>query len=140
MAALGTRSLVLTIGGTDYTAQCSRVEITTAEADSAFVSYADASNGGAREYTLEFTAYQDFAAATGLWDKIWTAAGTTVAFIAKPYGNATATAAQPHFSGNAIITEADGVLIGGSADTNATAKQTFDGAWVCTAKPTRVVV
>lgn len=138
MAALGTRSLVLTIGGTDYTAQVSKAVITSGEADSDFTTFSAAAAGGSREYRLEFTAVQDLATST-LWDKVWTAAGTSVAFILKPYGNATASATQPHYTGNATITEPDGDFIGGEADSSTTARMTFEASWVLDAKPTKVI-
>lgn len=139
MTALGTRTLVLTIGGTDYTAQVSKAVITSKAADSDFVTFADAAQGGLREYALEFIGVQDMATAT-LWDKVWTAAGTTVAYLLKPYGNVAATAAQPHYSGNLTITEPDGDFIGGEADSSTTARMTFEGKWILTAKPTKVTV
>ena len=137
MAALGTRSLVISIGGTDYTAQVSNCRITSGESDSDFVSFADAAAGGVREYRIEFTGVQDTATGT-LWDRVWTSAGTTVAFLLKPSGNTTASAAQPHYSGNADITEPDGDLLGGEANASATAKFTFECSWVLTAKPTKL--
>lgn len=137
MAALGTRLLTLSIGGTDYTAQISKAVITSGEADSDFVTFADAAAGGKREYRLEFTAVQDMATAT-LWDKVWTSAGTSVAYILKPYGNAAASATQPHYSGNAVITEPDGDFIGGEADSSVSARMTFECSWVLDAKPTKV--
>ena len=137
MAALGTRALVLTIGATDYTAQVSKAVITSGEADSDFVTFANAAAGGAREYRLEFTAVQDLATTT-LWDKVFTSAGTSVAYLLKPYGNATASATQPHYSGNATVTEPDGDFIGGEADASTTARMTFECSWVLDAKPTKV--
>lgn len=137
MAALGTRQLVLTIGGTDYTAQVSKAVIVSAEADSDFTTFADAAAGGAREYRLEFTAVQDPATGT-LWDKVFTSAGTSAAFILKPAGGTTASTSQPHFTGNAVITEPDGDFIGGEADSSDSARFTFECSWVLTAKPTRV--
>jgi len=137
MAALGTRLLVLTIGGTDYTAQVSKAVITSGEADADFVTFADAAAGGAREYRLDFTAVQDLVTGT-LWDKVWTSAGTSVAYILKPYGNATATATQPHYSGNATVTEPDGDFVGGEADSSTSARFTFECSWVLSAKPTKV--
>lgn len=138
MAALGTRLLTVSIGGTDYSAQVSDCRITSGEADSDFVSFADAATGGAREYALEFTAVQDPATGT-LWDKIWTAAGTTVAVIIKPAGGTTASATQPHFTGNVVVSEPDGDLLGGEADASTSARFTFEAAWKFTAKPTRLV-
>jgi len=139
MAALGTRSLVLSIGGTDVTTQISKSVVTSKAADSDFVSFADAAAGGLREYALEFTGVQDPATGT-LWDKVWTGAGTTVAYILKPFGNAAASVAQPHYSGNLTITEPDGDMLGGEADASTTARMTFEAAWVLSGKPVKVTV
>lgn len=137
MAGLGTRLLELTIGGEDVTAEVSKAVIVSGEADSDFVTFADAAAGGKREYRLEFTAVQD--AETGsLWDKIWSAAGTTVPFVLMPYGNEIPSTTQPHFSGNVTVTEPDGDLIGGEADASTTARFVIEGSWVLDAKPTKV--
>jgi hypothetical protein len=137
MAGIGTRSLVITIGGTDYTAEVSNARIVSGESDADFVTFASAATGGSREYRLEFTAVQD-AASASLWRQVWDNAGDTVAFLLKPYGNAAASVGQPHFSGNATITEPDGDLLGGEANASTTARFTFDASWVCDAKPTLV--
>lgn len=137
MASLGTRQLVISIGGTDYTAQVSNCEITSQAAESDVTTFAEAAAGGLREYRLKFTAIQDLAVGT-VWDRIWTAAGTTAAVLIKPYGNATATVAQPHYSGNVTITEPDGTLIGGEANASTTSRFTFEAEWVYAAKPTKV--
>lgn len=139
MAGIDKRLLKISVAGTDYTAQVSKAVITSGESDSDFVTFADAAAGGAREYKLEFTAVQD-AAAASLWDKVWSAAGTTVACILKPYGNAAASATQPHYSFNAVVSEPDGDLIGGEADSSVTARQVIECAWTLEAKPTKVVV
>lgn len=139
MAALGTRTLVLTVGGTDYTAQVSKAEITSAESESDFVTFEDAANGGARDYFFEFTAVQDAETGT-LWDKVWTAPGSSIACLLKPYGNAAASATQPHYSFTATVTEPDGPLLGGEANKSTTAKMTFSCKWALAAKPTKVTV
>ncbi|HEY0696449.1 MAG TPA: hypothetical protein VGD43_01395 [Micromonospora sp.] len=137
MAALGTRLLKITVGGTDYTAQVSKAVITSTEADADFVTFADAAAGGAREYKLEFTAVQDLATTT-LWDKVWSTPGTSVACVLMPYGNATPSVTQPHYTFNATITEPDGDFLGGEADASTTARMLFECAWVLAAKPTKV--
>jgi hypothetical protein len=137
MAAIGTRTLVLTVAGTDYTAQVSKAVVGSAAAESDFVTFADAAAGGARDYTFNFVAVQD-AVTTTLWDKVFTAAGTSVACILKPYGNATASPTQPHFTFNATVTEPDGDFIGGEADSSTTAKMTFECSWPLAAKPLKV--
>ncbi|WP_323792420.1 hypothetical protein [Nocardioides sp.] len=137
MTALGTRSLTLTIGGEDYTAQVSNCRITTGEADGGFLSFAAAAAGGSREYKLAFTAVQDTDADT-IWDLVWSQAGTTVAAIIQPAGGTTASPSQPHFTGNLVITEPDGDILGGEANSSASARFTFEAEWTFTAKPTRV--
>lgn len=137
MAAIGTRSLTISVGGTEYAAQVSNVTISSAEAEADFTTFADAAAGGARDYALNFTAVQDATTGT-LWDKVWTAAGTSVACILKPYGNATASPTQPHFSFNATVTEPDGDLLGGEADKSTTAKFTFECSWPLAEKPVKV--
>lgn len=138
MAALGTRLLTITVATIDYTMQVSDVRITSEESDSDFVTFADAAAGGARDYKLAFTAVQDPATGT-LWDKVWTAAGSTVAVVIKPAGGTTASATQPHFTGNAVVTEPDGDLLGGEADASTSARFTIECEWPFTSKPTRVV-
>lgn len=138
MAALGTRLLKVSVAGTEYSSQVSKAVIGSGESDSDFVTFADAAAGGARQYTFDFITVQDLVAAT-LWDKIWSAAGTTVACILMPYGNAVATAAQPHYSFNAVVTEPDGDLIGGEADKSTTARMTTECSWPLEGKPTKVV-
>jgi hypothetical protein len=137
MAGIGTRLLKLTVDGDEVTAEISKGLITSNDAGSDFTTFADAAAGGAREYRLEITAVQD-AASGSLWDKVFTAAGSSVPFVLMPYGNATPTVSEPHFEGDCTITEPDGEFIGGEADPSTSARMTFSVAWVCDAKPTRV--
>lgn len=139
MAGAGTRLLQLVIDGDEVTAEVSVAKITTGEADSDFVTFAQAAAGGSRQYNLEMTAVQDTVADT-VWDKVWSAAGTTVPCTLKLYGNAVATVAQPHFTFNAVIAEPDGDFIGGEADVSTTARMTFDVVWPLEGKPTKVTV
>lgn len=136
---LGTRSLKIKIGTTEYNADISNCSIESAAADSDFTSFAQAASGGAREYSLKFTATQDPADTTSVWSKVFTAAGSTVAVVLNPYGGETLSAGNPAFSGNVIVTEPDGTLLGGEANASATAKFTIDLVWKFTAKPTLTV-
>lgn len=138
MAGLGTRLLKLTIDGDEVTAEVSKAVITSNDAGSDFTTFADAAAGGAREYRLEFTGVQD--PVTGsLWDKVWTAAGDSVDFVLDPVGGGVSSPANPTFEGTVTITEPDGDLIGGAADSSTSARFTFDCAWVCDEKPEKVV-
>lgn len=139
MAGLNKRTLTVSVGGTDYTAQVSKCSISSAARDSDFTTFADAAAGGARDYFLNVVAVQDMATGT-FWDKVWTAVGTSVAVIVKPYGNAAASVAQPHYSGNVTVKEPDGDLVGGEADASVTARQVIEVSWPFDAKPTKVTV
>jgi len=138
MAHLGTRSLKVKVGATEQTSSVSKCAVTSAKADSDFTSYADAAAGGALDWFLEFTAAQDMATGS-LWRYLWDNPGTTVAIKVNPYGNATATATEPHYSGNVTVKVPEGVVIGGDANASTTAKQTFEAKWQWTAKPTELV-
>jgi hypothetical protein len=137
MAKVGKRLLKITVAATDYTAEVSKAVITSGESESDFVTFADAAAGGGRTYKLAFTAAQDHATGT-LWDKVFSSAGSTVACILKPYGNATATPTQPHYGFDAVVTEPDGDFIGGEADKSVTAVQVIECEWTLTAKPTKI--
>ena len=136
MTAIGTRLLKIKIGATEYTAQVSKVAIVPVN-PSGPVTYAEAAAGGAKEWQLQFTALQD-ADSASLWSQVWLNAGTTVAVVVNPYGVATAVAATPFFSGNAVIAAPDGDFVGGEADPAVSNRQVFSAVWTFTAKPTLV--
>ncbi|MGL5928603.1 MAG: hypothetical protein ACRCY8_06685 [Dermatophilaceae bacterium] len=136
---LGTRALKFKVGTTEFNADAKNVEITSDEADSDFVTFAQAAAGGARDYKLKFVATQDPGDATSLWSLLFASAGSTVAVVVNPYGVATFTAAQPGFSGNVVIKEPDGTLLGGDADASTTSRFEIECEWPFTAKPTKLV-
>lgn len=128
MAKIGGRLLKLQIDGTEYRDQVTKAVITSGEGDSDTVTFFDAEAGGARDYKLVLTVTQDLAAGT-LYREIIDNPGDTVPFTIAPYGNAVATAAEPHVEGNAVISEPDGDFIGGEADKSPTKKLTIDVEW-----------
>jgi hypothetical protein len=111
---LGTRELTLTVGGESRTAEITNCRITTGAAEGGTPTFAEAAEGGKRQYRLQGTAVQD-PEADSLWDLVWSNAGETVVIDLRPAGGATPSATQPKFSGNALIEEADGDLLGGEA-------------------------
>jgi hypothetical protein len=141
MSAISTRKMKIQVGTppVEYNMECSRVEVTSGETDSDFVSFADAAAGGGRDYALEFTAVQD-AATASLWSEVWDNAGDEVEVIIAPYGNAAASATEPHFEMTAVVSEPDGTILGGEADASTTAKFTFECEWKLIGKPNRVIV
>jgi hypothetical protein len=138
MAALGTRLLKIKIGSVEHTAEVSKCEVLARGADSDFTSFQDAASGGAREYVLALTFRQDLAATGTLWRYLWANAGTSMAVKVNPYGNASASTTEPHYTGNVVITEPDGTLIGGEANSSTSARFVNSVEWVFTAKPTEV--
>lgn len=137
MAAIGTRKLTLEIDGDEVTAEVSSATITSKEAKSDFISFASAAAGGSREYGLKLTFIQD-ATSSSLWNQVWSAAGSDVPVKVRPYGNAVATATEPHFTGTVTITEPDGDYLGGDADPSSSARFVTEVEWVFTGKPTKV--
>jgi hypothetical protein len=137
MAHIGSRKLTIDIDGEEVAPDVSAATIASEETDSDFVSFAAAAAGGGRTYKLGLTIAQD-AAAGSLWSQVWDAAGSEVDVIVRPYGNAVASIAEPHFEGTVVITEPDGELLGGEADPSTTQVFTIEVEWTFTAKPTRV--
>jgi len=126
VAQLGTRLLKLEIDAVERSAEVSNARITSGESDSDFLTFAD------------FTAAQDAVAAT-LWDLIWTGAGDEVDGTFIPYGNAVPSATQPHYEFTAVVSEPNGDLLGGEANTSVTARFTIDCEWKLTGKPTKLI-
>lgn len=139
MAALTGRTLLITVAATDYTAQVFSASVEADDADSKDITFAEAAAGGGRQYKLKLTLTQDMVAST-LWDKIWSAAGTDVVVLMKPYGNASASVTQPHFTMSANVREPNGTFIGGDADANVQTRYNVEVEWPLAAKPTKVTV
>lgn len=137
MAALNARALLITVAATEYSAQVFTASFDSAAADTDDVTYAEAAAGGGRVYVLSLKLTQDMVSTT-LWSKIFSAAGTDVAVVMKPYGNATASVTQPWFTATCNVREPDGVFIGGEADASPTKRQVVEVEWPCTAKPVMV--
>ena len=133
MAKIGTRKLKIEVDGTEYTADVSNARVTSAESDADFLPFANAAAGGARAYRLEGTAAQD-AATASLWDKIWSSAGDTVPVTLMPYGNATPSESEPHFTMQAVISEPDGDFVGGASTTSTSGAHTVEVSWRLTGR------
>lgn len=134
MARLGTRKLKIEIDGTPYTAQVSKAVFGSAEGDSDFVTFEDASKGGKRDYALSITAEQNLEN-NSLWRKVWDKAGTDVPVTVIPYGNLAPSVLEPHVKATCTISEPDGDFLGGEANASSTAAFTIEVSWACTEKP-----
>lgn len=133
---LGTRSLKIKIGTTEFNTDVSNCRIIVGDSDADFMSFYDASTGGAKDFTLGFTATQDPADTTSIWRLVFDSAGTTAAVSVNPYGGTTASASTPLVKGTVVVSYPDGDLLGGDADASSSARFTTDYEWKFTAKPT----
>lgn len=137
MARIKKNRLTVTVDGDEVTPDVSNLEVRVGDADTDFVSFADAALGGTKEWTLAMTIAQDTAAGS-LWRQIWDNVGAELDVVVRPNGNATPSANEPHFTGTVIVKYPDGLILGGDADVSETAVQTVDVEWVFTEKPALV--
>jgi hypothetical protein len=117
-------ALLLSIDGTDYWADFSSVVLQSEDASSDVNTFYDASLGGRRDFYFTVGGVQS-TEATSFWRAMWADAGTEVAFIYAPHGNATASADEPHFTGTVRIPAAGSFQLGGEASADGTFS--FDG-------------
>jgi hypothetical protein len=139
MARLGSRLLDIQIDGTEYNAEVTSAKFTTDDKASGDVSFLEAREGGSKEYKLALKFFQD-PSTTTLWDKVWSAAGTTVPIVVWPNGKPVgggADATHPSFSADVVISEPSGDLLGGDAASDTTVRWVTEVSWVCLAKPVR---
>lgn len=99
---VGGKKLTMTIGGVEIHAEASAVAMKNEEASSDVTTFADAQEGGARQFYIEGTAVQSTDSAS-FWRYVWANTGETAAFILRPHGNVISTSDQPHFSGTLTI-------------------------------------
>lgn len=117
-------ALLLSIDGTDYWADFSSVMMQSEDASSDVNTFYDASLGGRRDFYFTVSGVQS-TASTSFWRAMWSDAGTEVAFIYAPHGNATASADQPHFTGTVRLPARGALTLGGDASSDGTFS--FDG-------------
>lgn len=93
------KSLSLKVGSTEYNMDLKSVVLQNEEADDDATTFADLAAGGAVQWFFEVEAVSDYGTGS-LWRYLWDNAGSSeITFTFAPYGNTTATAAQPHFTG-----------------------------------------
>ena len=102
MARIKGNALTVTIDSVEYKTHLTSIRLEQAEADSKFVTFADAAAGGSYEWTMSGSASQDDAT-DSFWNMVWDNTGTEVPFVLVRNGNAVATATQPHFTGTVKI-------------------------------------
>lgn len=95
--------LSITINAVEYKTDLTNLVLNNEEADSDSTTFADVGAGGALQWFFEGSAISDFGTGS-LWNYVWANSGTSaIAFVYKPYGNATATPAKPHFTGTLTL-------------------------------------
>lgn len=117
-------ALLLSIDGTDYWADFSSVMMQSEEAAADVNTFYDASLGGRRDFYFTVSGVQSTEAGS-FWRAMWADAGSEVAFIYAPHGNATASSDQPHFTGTVRIPAVGSFMLGGEA--SADGSFAFDG-------------
>lgn len=125
------KDLSLTFDAVEVNAEGTAVVLDNEEAEQEAVTFAEVGAGDTRQWFFTLTAIGDYSAGS-VWDTLWENSGATVPFVFKPYGNAAATTAQPHFTGNATVIAKP--PIGGSAGETWTFEARLDVDGV----PTRV--
>ena len=119
------KDIVLKVAGTDYKLDCKKVRLDNEEAE--VVTFGTA---GARQWFFEIEAVEDTASGS-LWSYLWSNAGSDVAFVFAPNGNAIEAADKPHFTGTLTLGPKPGV--GGEAGSSFT----FETRWNVIGEPVR---
>jgi len=123
--------LALSFGGTEYWADVSKYEIDNEEAASDVTTFADAAEGGARQFFMNLAAIQSLMVGS-FWRYAWENTGEIVAYRVAPHGNAVATPDQPHFTGTVKIGPKP--KVGGEASTDG--DFVFETRWDLQQEPT----
>lgn len=132
MAKYKGKDLSLTFEGEQVNDEITAVVLNNEEADADAVTFAEIAGGDAVQWFFEITSVSDYGTGS-FWTFLWENAGATVDYVFRPYGNTTASAAQPHFTGSAVVVSKP--PIGGTANETFTFETRLD----CTNAPTRVI-
>lgn len=85
-----------------YADDTKKFQLKNADKDAKDLTFYEASEGVAQDFTLTVTCLVSFDA-TALYGFAWTNKGTEVTIVYGPYGNAVPTATKPHFTLTATI-------------------------------------
>lgn len=130
------RQLTLTLGSPakDYMCDTTSVILDNEEADEGVTTFCDAAEaGGARQEFLTVAGIQS-TDTDSLWSYLWDHAGDEVPFVYAPWGNATPSVAQPHYTGVCILGPRP--TLGGAAGRTET--YTFEARWDLVGKAEKV--
>lgn len=93
--------LSIKVGATEYNGHIKDARFENEDEDASFKTFASAATGDGR-WMFRGTAFQSFKTAS-FWRYAWDNAGSTATITLAPYGNATPTADEPHFTATATI-------------------------------------
>lgn len=133
MAKFKGKGLSLMFGTEEVNLEATSVTLSNEEADTDAVTFAELASGTPLQWFFEIEAVADYGT-DSFWSYLWDNAGDDVSFVFKPYGNVTASATQPHFTGTATINAKPPV--GGTANE----VFTFEARLDVVGEPTRVTV
>jgi hypothetical protein len=126
------KNLSLVFGTVEVNCVSTSIVLDNDKAEADRVTFADVIAGLDRQWFFTVNGYPDYSSGT-FWSWLWEQpAFTPFPYVFKPYGNAAASAAQPHFTGSVTIDQKP--PLGGDAG-NA---WTFGTRLTCTAQPVRV--
>lgn len=132
MARYKGKDLSLLLGTEEVNLEATSVVLDNEDADDDDVTFAEIAAGTPKQWFFTVTARSDYGSGS-FWSFCWENVGDDVNFVFKPYGNATPTAAQPHFTGTAHVVAKP--PIGGDANETFTFETRLD----VTGEPTRVI-
>ena len=93
------KSLSIKVDAVEYNMDLTSIVLQNEEADDDATTFADLAAGGAVQWFFEIEAVSDYSTGS-FWKFLWDNAGDSdVPFVFAPYGNETASATQPHFTG-----------------------------------------
>lgn len=99
------KNLSFLVDAVEFNADGTSVVMDSEDADTdalTFAEYSAQGDGTPQQWFFQISAVSDYGAGS-FWSNLWENAGQTVAFVFKPYGNAVASAAQPHFTGEVTV-------------------------------------
>lgn len=93
------KSLSIEVNSIEYNMDLTSIVLQNEESDDEATTFADLAAGGAVQWFFEIEAVSDYSNSS-FWSFLWDNAGDSdVPFTFAPYGNATPSTAQPHFTG-----------------------------------------
>lgn len=123
MARYKGKDLSLLLDTEEVNLEATSVVLDNEDDDDDDPTFAELADGTPKQWFFTISARSDYGTGS-FWTFLWDNVGTDVDFVFKPYGNTTATATQPHFTGTATVIAKP--PIGGTADETFTFETRLD--------------